>query len=246
MPRLLTRTSNRGNFLASASAASAVDRSPTNSSILAFGCAATISARAAATDEFDRPLITTFAPSAASAVAIANPMPFVEPVTSADLSLSFRSTGELQRDEHLETIGSRKEIRKRSGFGGTVVDFVKVVDESFGGGDVLSSDAKFDAALTGAGHVLQDVHPASLDDDFDSQPTGSEPTLGQRHRDEIVERNEDLLDAALDRAEDSVLDFEFQAELVAFIVKQAGAFAESAPNVIQRERHGVHGTDSPK
>ena len=92
MPRLLTRISMPGYCATRASAAAAVLRSPAKPSTAPPG-AAGMRATAASTEAWARPLTITRAPSAASAVAMARPMPAVLPETRASLPLSCRFMG---------------------------------------------------------------------------------------------------------------------------------------------------------
>src|SRR6266516_2933893 len=90
IPRLLTRIATSGWRAASSSAAAAVLRSPANpctsAPVADVSCAAT-----PATDDCDRPLTITRAPSRANAVEMARPMPAVLPLTKASLPFRFRS-----------------------------------------------------------------------------------------------------------------------------------------------------------
>src|SRR3569832_1288536 len=72
-------------------AASALPRSATTPLTRAAGTLRRSASNAAVTRASLRPLITTSAPSAASARAVAQPMPAVDPVTSARLSSIPRS-----------------------------------------------------------------------------------------------------------------------------------------------------------
>src|SRR5258705_11337830 len=92
MPRLFTSTSTLGKRLIVSFAASAVERSRASASSLADGTPSRMAAIASATRASLRPLMITRAPSAASSLAMAKPMPAVEPLTSASLSLSERVT----------------------------------------------------------------------------------------------------------------------------------------------------------
>ena len=83
-PRLLTRMSTWGNRAMSASVTAGSARSPAKSRRGGRPRAAS------ATRDSVRPFTITRAPSAASARAIARPMPAVEPVTKASLSVSWR------------------------------------------------------------------------------------------------------------------------------------------------------------
>src|SRR5437588_10542101 len=90
IPKLLTRISTPGYSRTNCSADDAMLRSPANpwrSPPVPDLRETTTSS----TDALDRPLIITRAPSRASVVAIARPIPAVLPVTSASLSFNFRS-----------------------------------------------------------------------------------------------------------------------------------------------------------
>src|SRR5690349_11090739 len=93
IPRLLTRISTPGYSRTTASADDATLRSPANPCrsppVVDLSDATT-----ASTAALDRPLMITRAPSRASVVAIASPMPAVLPVTSASLPCSCRSIGQ--------------------------------------------------------------------------------------------------------------------------------------------------------
>src|SRR5262245_42381740 len=91
MPMLLTSTSASGTARTSASQPLAPARSAATPSTSAPGTSARICASAPSTRAWVRPLTTTRAPSAASSRAVANPMPAVEPVTTARLPVSPRS-----------------------------------------------------------------------------------------------------------------------------------------------------------
>src|SRR5260221_4283181 len=67
-----------------------LDKSSASASSLAEGMPARMDAMASATRASVRPLTTTRAPSAARALAMAKPMPAVEPVTRASLFSSWR------------------------------------------------------------------------------------------------------------------------------------------------------------
>jgi hypothetical protein len=97
MPRLLTRICTWGWCCASFSATTAVLRSPakptTSPPVFAFS-----SATASSTDDCERPLTITRAPSCARLVAIARPIPAVLPLTRASLPCRSRfMTASFQR-----------------------------------------------------------------------------------------------------------------------------------------------------
>ncbi len=112
MPRLLTRTSAEVTCCRNESTPAEVPRSAATPRASAFGTRWRIFPRAAATRASVRPLITTLAPSAAKAMAIASPIPAVEPDTTAVLSCSsrfipcLRSVAEewLSLDQNIERI----------------------------------------------------------------------------------------------------------------------------------------------
>src|ERR1700756_3596526 len=83
IPALLIRMSTSGNAATSALHPAAVETSAAMPLILPAGPAPAIAATAASTLALLRPLTTTLAPAAARPLAIAWPMPAVEPVTSA-------------------------------------------------------------------------------------------------------------------------------------------------------------------
>src|SRR5215213_10012816 len=94
MPRLLTRISTSGNATIRAAQPSASPRSNMAACALARGTACLIFAIASTTGAASRPLTMTSAPMRASSVAVASPMPRLEPVTSASFplrSMSIRS-----------------------------------------------------------------------------------------------------------------------------------------------------------
>ena len=91
MPRLFTKTSASATCFRNASTPFAVPKSAATPRNSAFATRWRILSSAAATRASVRPLTTTFAPSAARAVAIANPIPAVEPDTTAALPRSPRS-----------------------------------------------------------------------------------------------------------------------------------------------------------
>ena len=91
MPMLLTSTSTSGSAAISAAQPAALPRSAaipwtTAPDTSCFSRAVTASTRASV-----RPLTVTTAPSRARARAVANPMPAVDPVTSARFPFSPRS-----------------------------------------------------------------------------------------------------------------------------------------------------------
>src|SRR4051812_7928441 len=90
MPRLLTRMSTSGNCATSAAQPSAPPRSNAAAWTLADGEACRIFAIASVTAASSRPLTITSAPICASPIAVASPMPRVEPVTSADFPVRSR------------------------------------------------------------------------------------------------------------------------------------------------------------
>src|SRR5437868_12258750 len=87
MPRLLTRMSTSGNCFTSAAQPAALPRSNVATCTLADGAACRTFATASPTAALSRPLTITSAPICASPMAVASPMPRVEPVTSAVLSV---------------------------------------------------------------------------------------------------------------------------------------------------------------
>src|SRR6267142_6364979 len=91
MPRLLTRISTSGNCFTSAAQPAALPRSNAAACTLADGAACWTFATASPTAALSRPLTITSAPICASPLAVASPMPRVEPVTSAVLSVRSRS-----------------------------------------------------------------------------------------------------------------------------------------------------------
>src|SRR2546429_3324849 len=91
MPRLLTRMSTSGNCFTSAAQPAALPRSNVATCTLADGAACRTFATASPTATLSRPLTITSAPICASPMAVASPMPRVEPVTSAVLSVRSRS-----------------------------------------------------------------------------------------------------------------------------------------------------------
>src|SRR6266446_713472 len=90
VPRLFTRMSTPGKRRVASIEASALARSSARGSSVAEGTAARMAASASVTRFSLRPLRMTRAPSAARPLAIAKPMPAVEPVTRASLSWSWR------------------------------------------------------------------------------------------------------------------------------------------------------------
>src|SRR5260221_3584376 len=98
MPRLLTRISTAGNGFTSLSTMAVSDRSPAKLSSFAPGTVWRIFANASFTDFSARPLMMTRAPSRARPVAMARPMPLVEPETRASLPVNCRSI--MQRSSH--------------------------------------------------------------------------------------------------------------------------------------------------
>src|SRR5882724_1816311 len=91
MPRLLTRISAAGTCSVSCLTPAAVPKSAATSSTSAPRISIRIVSAAAETRFSVRPLITIRAPSRARVLAIANPMPAVEPDTTASLPLKPRS-----------------------------------------------------------------------------------------------------------------------------------------------------------
>jgi len=83
MPALLTRISTSGTAASSALQPAAVETSAAMPRTLPPGTAFAIAATAASTLAWPRPLMMTSAPVPARPLAIALPMPAVEPVTSA-------------------------------------------------------------------------------------------------------------------------------------------------------------------
>src|SRR5258707_5337610 len=98
MPRLFTRTSTTGWRCTKVSATEATARSPANPMTSPW-VSDFIAATAPSTAAGVRPLTITVAPSRASEVAMALPMPAVEPLTSAIFLASCKSIG-LQRRIH--------------------------------------------------------------------------------------------------------------------------------------------------
>src|SRR6266404_101527 len=92
MPTLFTSTSTAGNFAITASAPAKPQKSAAMPSTLAFVVLDRIAAIAAFTRSCVRPFTKTCAPSLASELAIAKPIPAVDPVTNAVFPVSFRST----------------------------------------------------------------------------------------------------------------------------------------------------------
>src|SRR5947209_7811243 len=101
MPTLFTSTSTTGSFAITASAPAELEKSATIPSTLLVAACDRIAAIAASTRSCVRPFTYTCAPSIASAWAIANPIPAVDPVTNATLVVSFRSTVILQKLDKL-------------------------------------------------------------------------------------------------------------------------------------------------
>src|SRR5665647_1851426 len=95
-PTLLTRMSTSGYCFATAATPSTVDRSAAAGRSSAVGLSFVIRAIASSTRACVRPLTITAAPSRASVLAIAKPMPSVEPLTSAVFPLSCRSMVSLE------------------------------------------------------------------------------------------------------------------------------------------------------
>ena len=91
MPRLLTRIATSGKRSVASSTPSGGAEVGGERLQLRRGMGWAMAATASATRASVRPLTMTRAPSAASALAMARPMPAVEPVTSASLSVSCRS-----------------------------------------------------------------------------------------------------------------------------------------------------------
>src|SRR2546422_1013745 len=91
IPRLFTRTSASGTRRTNASTPLALPRSAATPRAPAPPARPRMRSTADDTRASVRPLTTTAAPSSASAVAIANPMPAVEPVTTAVFPSSPRS-----------------------------------------------------------------------------------------------------------------------------------------------------------
>src|ERR1700736_4590955 len=87
---LLTRISIDGNCRAASIAAFALARSAAKGSSFAFGCDLRMDSIASDTRSSVRPFTITRAPSAASDLAMAKPIPAVEPVTNAVLFSSFK------------------------------------------------------------------------------------------------------------------------------------------------------------
>jgi hypothetical protein len=83
MPALLMRMSTSGSAATSALQPAAVETSAATPRTLALGTTFVIAATAASTLAWVRPLTTTVVPAEASPLAMAWPMPEVEPVTSA-------------------------------------------------------------------------------------------------------------------------------------------------------------------
>src|SRR5712664_1095219 len=98
IPRLLTRMSASGTCWRNVSTPWAVLRSAGTPRRPAFPTLVRIFLTAASTRACVRPLTTTLAPSAASAAAMANPIPAVDPDTTAVLPLIFRSISRLHVD----------------------------------------------------------------------------------------------------------------------------------------------------
>jgi hypothetical protein len=94
IPTLFTRISVVGTASASFSHPAAFDTSAATPFRCAPGCSRPICAIAAFTRFSVRPFTITEAPSAASRFAIANPIPAVDPVTTARFPFSSRSIGQ--------------------------------------------------------------------------------------------------------------------------------------------------------
>src|ERR1044072_4910654 len=92
MPRLFTRMSAAGKSRVNAAQPSAVARSNGAARTRADGTAWRSLSVASCTAASVRPLTTTSAPMPASPIAVASPMPRVDPVTMAVLPLRSRST----------------------------------------------------------------------------------------------------------------------------------------------------------
>ncbi len=90
-PRLLTRMSTFGNSFAIASTPASIDRSPAAPRSCAFGTSLAIRDTASSTRSCVRPFTITVAPSRARVLAIAAPMPSVDPLTRAVFPWSWRS-----------------------------------------------------------------------------------------------------------------------------------------------------------
>src|SRR5712664_242867 len=98
IPRLLTRMSASGTCWRNVSTPWAVLRSAGTPRRSLFSTLVRIFLTAASTRACVRPLTMTLAPSAASAAAMANPIPAVDPDTTAVLPLIFRSISRLHVD----------------------------------------------------------------------------------------------------------------------------------------------------
>src|SRR5271156_6041901 len=88
---LLTRTSTPGSAWMSFAQPAAFATSLATPDTFALGCALRILATAASTRSWVLPFTTTDAPSAANALAVAKPIPAVEPVTNTFLPASCKS-----------------------------------------------------------------------------------------------------------------------------------------------------------
>src|SRR5205807_3785230 len=92
MPTLFTSTSTAGSFAITASAPAEPEKSAAMPSTLPAAACDRIAFTAASTRSCVRPFTWTCAPSLVSDLAIANPIPAVDPVTSAIFPVSLRST----------------------------------------------------------------------------------------------------------------------------------------------------------
>src|SRR6266404_6297251 len=92
MPTLFTSTSTAGSFAITASAPAEPEKSAAMPSTLAAAACDRIASTAASTRSCVRPFTWTCAPSLASDLAIANPIPAVDPVTRTIFPVSLRST----------------------------------------------------------------------------------------------------------------------------------------------------------
>src|SRR5437879_2116247 len=92
MPTLFTSTSTAGSFAITASAPAEPEKSAAMPSTFAAAAWDRIASTAASTRSCVRPFTWTCAPSLASDLAIANPIPAVDPVTRAIFPVSLRST----------------------------------------------------------------------------------------------------------------------------------------------------------
>src|SRR3989441_2993243 len=92
MPTLFTSTATAGSFGMTACDPAEPEKSAAMPSTFAAAACDRIAATAASTRSCVRPFTWTCAPSLASDLAIANPIPAVDPVTSAIFPVSLRST----------------------------------------------------------------------------------------------------------------------------------------------------------